>query len=95
MIVPDSRGSKYISFQFRCVDEGLFLHDHRVYNAFGGLIPVPELLKLMALQVMTKTLYEIVALPLTIRVVRWVKRREGTDVYDNDISYNPLNIFQL
>ena len=63
--------------------------------AFGGLIPVPELLKLMALQVMTKTLYEIVALPLTIRVVRWVKRREGTDVYDNDISYNPLNIFQL
>lgn len=63
--------------------------------AFGGLISAPELAKLMGLQVITKTLYEIIALPLTIRVVRWVKRREGTDVYDKDISYNPLNIFQL
>ena len=63
--------------------------------AFGGMISVPELIKLMILQVITKTLYEIIALPLTIRVVKWVKRREGTDVYDEDISYNPLNLFQL
>jgi hypothetical protein len=47
------------------------------------------------LQVITKTLYEIIALPLTIRVVQWVKRREGTDVYDHDETYNPINIFQL
>ena len=63
--------------------------------AFGGMISVPELIKLMILQVITKTLYEIIALPLTIRVVKWVKRREGIDVYDEDISYNPLNLFQL
>ncbi|MBR6170461.1 MAG: queuosine precursor transporter [Bacteroidaceae bacterium] len=63
--------------------------------AFGGLIPVPELIKLMILQVITKTLYEIIALPLTIRVVKWVKRRENTDVYDRDETYNPINIFQL
>ena len=63
--------------------------------AFGGLVPIPDLIKLMVLQVITKTLYEIIALPLTIRVVKWVKHREGTDVYDNNISYNPLNIFQL
>ena len=63
--------------------------------AFGGLVPVPDLIKLMVLQVITKTLYEIIALPLTIRVVQWVKRREGTDVYDLDETYNPINIFQL
>ena len=60
--------------------------------AFGGLMSLGELLKLMALQVAAKTLYEIIALPLTIRVVKYVKRIEGEDVYDKNISYNILNI---
>lgn len=63
--------------------------------AFGGLMPLAELGKLMLLQVIVKTLYEVVMLPVTIRVVRYVKRREGTDVYDDKISYNPLKIFEL
>ena len=63
--------------------------------AFGGLMSVPALVQLMVLQIVTKTLYEVVALPITIRVVNCVKKYEGTDVYDTDISYNPLKIFQL
>lgn len=63
--------------------------------AFGGMMPLAELGKLMLLQIITKTLYEIVALPVTIRVVNYVKRHEGTDVYDQDLSYNPLNVFQV
>ena len=63
--------------------------------AFGGLVPFRDLIKLMILQVITKTLYEIVVLPVTIRVVNWVKRHEDTDVYDRNESYNPINIFQL
>lgn len=63
--------------------------------AFIGLMPFEELLKLMVLQVSAKTLYEIIVLPLTIRVVRYVKLKEGVDVYDKDISYNPLKIKQL
>ena len=63
--------------------------------AFGGLMPLAELGKLMLLQVIVKTLYEILMLPITIRVVRFVKHHEGTDVYDDDISYNPLKIFDL
>ena len=63
--------------------------------AFGGLMPLGELLKLMALQVTAKTLYEIVALPLTARVVRYVKRHEKTSVYDEGISYNILRIREL
>lgn len=63
--------------------------------AFYGLIPIPDLLKLMALQVCTKTAYEVVMLPVTIRVVRFVKKIEGTDVYDTDLSYNPLKIQEL
>lgn len=60
--------------------------------AFGGLMPMKELLKLMLLQVCTKTMYEVCVLPLTIRVVRYVKAHERMDVYDVDTSYNPLHI---
>lgn len=63
--------------------------------AFGGLMPAGELLKLMLLQIAAKTLYEVIALPLTIRVVRYVKRVEGTDVFDGDISYNVWRIKDL
>lgn len=63
--------------------------------AFGGLMPVGELGKLMLLQVTAKTLYEVVALPLTVRVVNYVKKVEGTDVYDTEISYNPLKVKEI
>lgn len=63
--------------------------------AFGGLMPGSELLKLMILQVSAKTLYEVVALPLTIRVVNYVKKAEGTDVYDENISYNPFKVSEI
>ncbi|MFW5480710.1 MAG: VUT family protein, partial [Prevotella sp.] len=37
----------------------------------------------------------VVALPVTIRVVKALKRHEGEDVYDEGISYNVLKIFNL
>ena len=63
--------------------------------AFAGLMPFNEVIKLMVIQVVAKTLYEIIALPLTIRRVKKVKEIEGTDVYDKDISYNILNLKDL
>ena len=58
--------------------------------AFGGLMPPEELLKMMSVQVVLKTLYEIIVLPVTIRVVRFAKRHEDCDVYDSNISYSPF-----
>lgn len=63
--------------------------------AFGGLVPVAELGKMMLVQVCLKTLYEIIILPVTIRVVGYIKRVDGTDVYDDRISYNILKINEL
>jgi len=63
--------------------------------AFGGLIPVIELIKLMLVQVVLKTLYELIVLPVTIKVVKYIKNVEGEDVYDEDISYNILKIKDL
>ena len=63
--------------------------------AFGGLMPVNELVKLMILQVTAKTLYEIMVLPFTVQVVKYVKQIENTDVYDNDISYKFWDVRDL
>ena len=63
--------------------------------AFGGLMPAGELLKMMLAQVVIKTVYEIIILPVTVRVVRYIKRVDGCDVYDDDISYNILKINEI
>lgn len=63
--------------------------------AFWGLMPFSEVVKLMAIQVVAKTLYEIIALPLTIRVVKKVKQIEGVDVYDENVSYKIWKIKDL
>lgn len=63
--------------------------------ALGGIVPVRNLLLMMCWQILLKTLYEILVLPLTIHVVRYVKRTEGMDVYDRNISYNVLKMSDL
>lgn len=60
--------------------------------AFGGIIAWPHLLVMMGIQIVLKTLYEIMILPVTIRVVKAIKRIDGSDVYDKEISYNVLKI---
>ncbi len=63
--------------------------------ALSGVVPTSELPWLMLWQVVLKTMYEVVALPITIRVVKGVKSMEGEDVYDEGISYNVLRILNL
>jgi len=63
--------------------------------AFAGNLPFNVLIGMIFTQACIKTIYEIVILPFTIVVVRWVKRVEGTDSYDDSISYNPFLINQI
>ncbi len=63
--------------------------------ALAGVVPAEELPWLMLWQVILKTAYEVVALPLTIRIVKALKRHEGEDVYDNDVDYSIWKIFSL
>ncbi|WP_080903265.1 queuosine precursor transporter [Parabacteroides sp. Marseille-P3160] len=60
--------------------------------AFGGLIPLEALGWMILTQALLKSAYEVVILPITIRVVKYIKKKEGSDVYDGDISFNPLKI---
>lgn len=63
--------------------------------AFAGIIAWKELLVIMGLQVVLKSMYEVLILPVTIRVVKAIKKIDGTDVYDTDISYNVLKIKEI
>lgn len=47
--------------------------------ALGGIVPWKVMPLFVLWQVLLKTAYEIVILPVTIRVVRWVRRQEGID----------------
>ena len=58
--------------------------------AFGGVIAWKELLIMMGIQIVLKSMYEVIILPVTIRVVKAIKKIDGSDVYDTNISYNVL-----
>ncbi len=63
--------------------------------AFGGIIAWKELLLMMCIQIVLKSLYEVIILPITIQVVKVIKRVDGSDVYDEGISYNVLKVKDL
>jgi uncharacterized PurR-regulated membrane protein YhhQ (DUF165 family) len=60
--------------------------------AFTGLYP-PGVLVIMAISnYLFKTAIEVAFTPVTYAVVGFVKKREGLDVYDLGVSYNPLPV---
>ena len=63
--------------------------------AFGGIIAWQELLVMMCIQIVLKSLYEVLILPVTIRVVNAIKRIDGSDVYDEGISYKVWKISEI
>ncbi len=60
--------------------------------AFAGFIPLNSLLTMVVTQALIKTAFEIILLPLTIRIVKKIKKRENTDAFDFSVSYNPFNL---
>ena len=60
--------------------------------AFIGLIPTHEMLLMIITQAGLKSLYELIILPVTVRVVKYIKQVENSDVYDTNTSFNILKI---
>lgn len=63
--------------------------------AFYGILPNETLLALICTQAGLKTLYEIIALPVTVRVVKMLKQKENLDVYDYKVSYKWWRVFDF
>jgi uncharacterized integral membrane protein (TIGR00697 family) len=60
--------------------------------AFVGTIPLTVLISAIVTQWLAKSIYEAAVTPLTYVVVKFLKRREGLDVYDHDTKFNPFLI---
>jgi len=60
--------------------------------AFIGVIPRSALANAIITQWLVKSAYEAILTPLTYRIVTFLKRREGIDVYDHTTRFNPFLI---
>ena len=63
--------------------------------AFAGILPWSVIITLIITQMMLKTGYEILILPITLRVVRYLRRIEGTIESDEGISYKWWKINEI
>ena len=69
------------------VDSGLF------YTiAFAGLLPPEHLLRITATQYVLKSSWEVIATPLTYRIVAFLKRVEQEDYYDRNTNFTPFSL---
>jgi queuosine precursor transporter len=69
------------------VDSAIFY-----FVAFYGLEPQAHLIALMFTQYALKSGWEILATPLTYRVVAFLKRAENEDYYDVDTNFTPFSL---
>ena len=87
------------NFSLRAVMSTIFgeLTDSIIFFplALGGVIPWEEMPSLVITQVSLKTIYEIIALPMTIRVVNFTKKHDHEDVFDTDVAYNIFKVKEL
>lgn len=60
--------------------------------AFAGVLPAAVLGTMVLSHWLVKVVYEVVATPFTYLTVGYLKRREGLDVYDYEVDFNPLKI---
>jgi uncharacterized integral membrane protein (TIGR00697 family) len=63
--------------------------------ALGGIIGWNELCVIGITEAVLKTLYEVIILPVTIQVVKQMKKLDQSDVYDEEISFNPFKIKEI
>lgn len=60
--------------------------------AFYGFWPNDLLLKVMLTNYTLKVTWEIIATPLTYKVVNFLKKKENEDYYDRDTNFTPFSI---
>lgn len=60
--------------------------------AFAGILPWNLILVLWISNYIFKILVEIILLPFTYKVVKFLKKKEGEDYFDKNTDFNPIKI---
>ena len=85
----------YVMSKMKIASAGKNFSLRAIVSTLVGLIPIGELFIMIGTQAVLKSLYEVIILPVTIRVVNYIKKVDGNDVYDVETSYNILNVRDL
>lgn len=59
---------------------------------FAGWYTLGEVFPLVASTVLFCTVWEIIALPVTRKVIKIIKQKEGLDTYDHGTKFNPFSL---
>ena len=59
--------------------------------AFYGELSISEICKISFDSWILMILFELLVLPITTKVVQYIKIKDSTDIYDENISYNPFS----
>lgn len=60
--------------------------------AFAGTMPLSVMASVFLSAWLFKVVWEIIALPISIPFVTWLKKVENEDYYDKDTNFNPFGI---
>lgn len=71
----------------QAVDTALF-----IIIAFSGTMSLTAMFTVFLSAWIFKVVWEIVALPISIPLVKWLKKVENEDYFDNETNFNPFKI---
>lgn len=60
--------------------------------AFYGLWATADLIKVIMIQYVLKTGWEVITTPVTYKIVNFLKRAEGVDHFDRDTNFTPFSM---
>lgn len=60
--------------------------------AFAGTMSVGDMITVFISAWLFKVAWEVLALPISVPVVKWLKKVEGEDYYDKDTNFNPFKL---
>ncbi len=60
--------------------------------AFYGVWPIQQVIEVAFVQYILKTTWEILAVPLTYKIVAFLKEKESVDHYDLGTNFNPFKV---
>ncbi len=65
-----------------------------MFIAFGGTLPLSDILNLIVSGYLGKVIYETLMTPATYAVVGWLKRREGVNAFDYVTDFSPFHLLK-
>ncbi len=71
------------------IDNALFFG---VAFLVAGAFKPSEIVQLTLNTAIFATLWEILILPLTIKIIAWIKQKEGIDTFDHGTDFNPFKL---